>query len=103
MTKYNTYLYDVFGNRINDDFRDLVNDILDRIDFDEYLDNRDDFYELLIEDIDQSYFIYGEYQWAMMMQYQSPQDANFNEAFDLFVGDMLTLIDSIINDMASEE
>lgn len=103
MAKYNTYLYDVFGNRINDDFRDLVNDILDRIDFDEYLDNRDDFYELLIEDIDQSYFIYGEYQWAMMMQYQSPQDANFNEAFDLFVGDMLTLIDSIINDMASEE
>ena len=103
MANYNRYLYDVFGNRINDDFRDLVNDILDRIDFDEYLDNRDNFYELLLQDINDSYFIYGEYQWAMMMQYQNPQDANFNEAFDLFVGDMMVLIENIIDDMTEEE
>lgn len=103
MAKYIRNMYDVFGNRINDDFKELVDDILDRINFDEYLDNRDNFYELLLQDINDSYFIYDEYQWAMMMQYQNPQDANFNEAFDLFVGDMVELIENIIDDMTEEE
>lgn len=104
MANYNSYIYDVFGNRISDDFRELVDDILDRFGFDELLDGEEhDLYEMLVEDIDSSYFIYDTYQWAMMEHYQNPQDANFDEAYDLFAQDMMTLIGIIADDMASEE
>lgn len=103
MANYNNYIYDVFTGRVSDDFYELIDDILDRFNFDDYLDREPyELYDVLIEDIDSSFFIYDAYQWAMMMYYQSPTEASFNDAFSLFVDDMGTLINSIVDDMVDD-
>jgi hypothetical protein len=91
MAQYGRNIYNVFGSIYDDDFLDLVNDVLDRLDLGGEVEQ-----EKVYEAIDSS-LIYYHQQWTMMKYYQNPQDANYEEAFESFVNDMFSVVDDILS------
>lgn len=64
-------------------FEDVLNNILGGIDLDdvkELLDNDGDIYDLVDEELYNS-LIYYEDQWEVMKHYQTPKEANFEDAW----------------------
>lgn len=47
----------------------------------------DEGYEMLTDALDDE-LIYTEDQWTIMKEYQSPEDANYDEAYRLFYEDL---------------
>lgn len=91
MAQYGRNIYNVFGNIYDDDFLNLVNDVLDRLDLGGEVE-QDELYEAI-----DSSLIYYNQQWAMMKYYQNPQEANYEEAFEFFVNDMFSVVDDILS------
>lgn len=81
--------------RFEDKFFDVVKDVIDRIDFENI--NEDNIDDYVWNEIDNS-LIYTEDQWTVMAHYQSPEDANFNEAMDEFTEDIRSIVEDIISE-----
>ena len=75
------------------EFYDLAKDILGRIDFDEL--NEDNIYDAVYDAMDES-LIYTEDQWKMMELYQSPSEANFDNAWSDFESDLTGVVDILL-------
>lgn len=80
--------------RFEDKFFDVVKDVIDRIDFDSV--DEDNIDDCVWEEIDNS-LIYTADQWTVMEHYQSPENANFNEAMDEFTEDIRAIVEDIIS------
>ena len=81
--------------RIEDKFFDVVKDVIDRIDFEDV--NEDNIDDYVWQEIDNS-LIYTEDQWTVMAHYQSPEDADFNEAMDEFTEDIRSIVEDIVSE-----
>lgn len=95
------YIWNHFRDeRTTDKFLDIVEDVIDRIDFDNV--SEDNISDVVYEEIDNS-LIYDEDQWTMMAHYQRPSEADFDEAFGYFVSDIEAIVEDIISDREPEE
>ena len=83
------------GERLEDKFFDVVKDVIDRINFEDV--NEDNIDDYVWQEIDNS-LIYTADQWTVMAHYQSPEDANFNEAMDEFTEDIRSIVEDIISE-----
>lgn len=71
---------------------DLFESILDRIDLDKIDSNdSDSIYESVYKALDDG-LIYSEDMWFMMACYQSPEDANWDDAYDTFTDDLVDIV-----------
>ena len=91
------YVWKHFDNYASFEFVDIVVDILDRIDDIENCDD-EDVYQAMDDSL-----LYTEDQWTMMAHYQSPQDANFEDAWESLYSDLLSIVESIKEDRADVE
>lgn len=66
----------------------FAREIFSRIDEDEF----EDIEEAIINATD-DYLIYTVDQWALMEFYQTPREANFEEAFQMFLEDLFKVIE----------
>ena len=67
---------------------DIASDILDRASD----DDRKDASEKIIDALNDS-LIYCDDQWEIMKAYQSPEEANFQNALEEFINDLLSVIE----------
>lgn len=79
---------------------DIIENVINRIDFDEVDD--DDLYDAIMTAIDDE-LIYSEDQWEIMKQYQSPQDASWEEAIDEFYNDVYAIVEDLLENYHSNE
>lgn len=89
-------IYDQFGYG---DMAGLAENILDRIDVD---DVKDDAYEALYQAMDDG-MIYTKDQWTMIEYYCTPQDANYNTAWEAFEGDLMKCLSAGVIEEDEEE
>lgn len=89
-------IYDQFGYG---DMAGLAENILDRIDVD---DVKDDAYEALYQAMDDG-MIYTDDQWIMIRYYCTPQDANYNTAWEAFEGDLMNCLSAGVIEEDEEE
>lgn len=85
-------------SRLENDFYDLVVDIIDRIDFDDI----DDVGDAVSEAID-SGFIYYDDEWTMLKHYANPKDVNYDEEFELFYNDIYSIVDDLVENKTDED
>ena len=76
-----------FDFRGTDAFFDLVEDIIDRIDEDDFFDDR---LEAVWDAID-SGLIYYDDQWEVLKHYCTPFDANWEDAIEEFANDVVNV------------
>lgn len=82
-------IYDTFQTG-SDKFIDIVRDLVDRVD--NYEDEED-----IMRAIDDG-LIYTEDQWEVMKHYQSPSDANFNDAMESLISDIFAICSTIASE-----
>lgn len=87
---YKALIGEQFDHTFDFDFLDVVADLLDRIDFD--AENID---EEIYSAIDEGLIYYAD-QWKVIQFYQTPEQANFNEAIEDLTGDLIELCNKII-------
>ena len=75
------------------DFLDIVANVIDRIDDIEELGD-DDIYDEVLSAIDDE-LIYDDDQWRIMRFYQTPGDANLDEAFEQLTEDCVEIVTKI--------
>lgn len=75
------------------DFLDIVANVIDRIDDIEELGD-DDVYDEVMSAIDDE-LIYDDDQWRIMRFYQTPGDANLDEAFEQLAEDCVEIVNKI--------
>ena len=81
-------IYEVFGC-VNSDMLEIIEGIIDRLDPAD-LDDEDDFVWAVGEAVSDE-LIYTYNQWQVMMHYQSPDEADYGEAVDLLINQILQL------------
>jgi len=84
-------LSDVFG--FNSDIIGIAENVISRIDFNEF--DKDDIYSIIDTAMNDELIYYND-QWTMMMFYQLPQEANFENAWYNFEDDLYKVITEII-------
>lgn len=95
------YIWSHFrGDRASDEFLKIVEDVIDRVDFEEV--NEDTIYDIAYQEIDDS-LIYTEDQWEVMKHYQSPNEADFDSAMEEFTNDIIAIIEEIASDKEDTE
>lgn len=80
-----------FDNRGTDSFFDVVEDIVDRVDIEDW---KDDDYDAIWQAIDEG-LIYTKDQWVVLEHYCTPTDANFDEAIEELASDMGSILSDI--------
>ena len=73
------------------DYVGIIDDILSRCD---EVDLLEDTYEAAMDAIDTA-LIYDEDQWAVMKHFQRPNEANLDEAYELLVDDVVTILNNL--------
>lgn len=92
--KINQSIYTVFGiGKI----ADIVSDLVDRIDEDEWQDIKDGNEFDIICDIIDNGLIYNDDIWEIMKHYQNPQNADYMGAISELQEDLYTLLHKIVN------
>lgn len=89
-------IYNEFGYN---DMAGLAENILDRIDVD---DVKEDAYEALYQAMDVG-MIYTKDQWTMIEYYCTPQDADFNTAWENFESDLMNCLSAGVIETEDEE
>lgn len=89
-------IYNEFGYN---DLAGLAESIFNRIDVD---DVKDDAYEALYQAMDDG-MIYTDDQWTMIRYYCTPQDANYNTAWEAFEGDLMNCLSAGVIEEDEEE
>ena len=72
----------------NDKINGIAEAVLNRIDEDEMDEPYDAVFDAMNDEL-----IYTEDQWAMIEYYCTPQDANYDSAWDSFEYDLLSAVD----------
>jgi hypothetical protein len=80
--------YEKLVRHFNGDFAGIAENVLSRIDADEI---EKDPYEAVLQAMDDE-LIYTEDQWAMIEYYCTPQNADFNGAWEDFANDLMSAI-----------
>jgi len=80
---------------------DIIENVIDRIE-DIYVEDEDELHDAIIQAIDDS-LIYTEDLWEIMKQYQSPQDANWDEAVEEFYNDVYVIVEDLRENYHSDE
>lgn len=79
------------------DFLDIVANVIDRIDIEELGDDGLDIRDEVYSNVDDS-LIYYDDQWCVMKFYQTPNEANFDEAVEQLVDDCVEIVTKIKED-----
>lgn len=79
---------EVFGC-VSDDMLEIIEGVIDRLD-PEDLEDEDEFVWAVSQAVDDE-LIWTLCQWQVMMHYQSPDEANYGEAVDLLINQILQL------------
>ena len=85
---YKEIIGNYFDHTFNFEFLDIVANVIDRID--DYR-SEEDAYEAIDAEL-----IYSDDQWTVMQFYQTPEQANFNDAMDSFTSDILAICELIV-------
>lgn len=80
--------YEKLVRHFSGDFAGIAENVLSRIDADEI---EKDAYEAVLQAMDDE-LIYTEDQWAMIEYYCTPQNADFNGAWEDFANDLMSAI-----------
>ena len=80
-----------FDNRGTDSFFDVVEDLVERVDIEDW---KDDDYDAIWQAIDEG-LIYTRDQWVVLEHYCTPTDANFDEAIEELASDMGSILSDI--------
>lgn len=80
-----------FDNRGTDSFFDVVDDLVERVDIEDW---KDDDYDAIWQAIDEG-LIYTRDQWVVLEHYCTPTDANFDEAIEELASDMGSILSDI--------
>lgn len=80
-----------FNYHGSDAFFDVVEDLVDRVDIEDW---KDDDYDAIWQAIDEG-LIYTKDQWTILEYYCSPTDANFDEAIEELASDMGSILSDI--------
>lgn len=80
-----------FDYRGTDSFFDLVTDLIDRIDEEDFAEDE---YEAIWQAIDEG-LIYTEDQWEVLKHYCTPAEANFDEALEYLAQDIANIVGDI--------
>lgn len=85
-----------------DEFLAILEDIISRAI--SIVDDRDnaDLFEVIQDAMDDA-LIYNDDKWEIMKHYQSPSDANFDEAWESTSTDCLSILQAILNDRNDSE
>lgn len=90
---YKKQIGEYFDYSCDFDFLDIVAEILERIDVDEI--NEDNIYDAIYDAMDN--IIYYYQQWRIIEHYQTPMDANFDDAMSDFENDLYNLVRMIVD------
>ena len=80
-----------YFERATDDFFDLVDDIIDRIDEDDFIS---DSYEAVWEAIDNGVIYYDD-QWEILKHYCDPKNADWDYAIEEFANDIADIAQEV--------
>lgn len=80
--------YEKLVRHFSGDFAGIAENVLSRIDADEI---EKDAYEAVLQAMDDE-LIYTEDRWAIMMEYQTPEEADFNLAWEAFADELMECI-----------
>ena len=81
-----------YFERATDEFFDLADDIIDRIDEDDFING--DSYEAVWEAIDNGVIYYDD-QWEILKHYCNPTDADWDYAIEEFANDIADIAQEI--------
>lgn len=90
---YKKDIGEYFEYSMDFEFLDVVAEVLERIDFDEL--NDDNICEMVLDAIGDEVIYYNQ-QWTIIEHYQTPKDANFDEAMSEFDDDIYNLVVKIM-------
>ena len=79
--------YEKLSRHFYGDFVGIAENVLSRIGEDEL----DDVYDAVYQAMDDE-LIYTEDRWAIMMEYQTPEEADFNLAWEAFADELMECI-----------
>ena len=82
-------IYEVFGS-VSNDMLEIIEGVLDRLEAEDFEDGLDDLPYYITNAIDDE-MIWTYNQWQIMQHYQSPEDADYGEAIDCLLNDLLRL------------
>lgn len=80
-----------FDYRGTDSFFDVVDDLVERVDIEDW---KDDDYDAIWQAIDEG-LIYTRDQWIVLEHYCTPTDANLDEAIEELASDMGSILSDI--------
>lgn len=82
-------IFEVFGS-VNSDMLEIIEGVLDRLDAEDFEDGLDDLPYYIANAIDDE-MIWTYNQWQVMQNYQTPDEANYGEAIDCLLNDIMRL------------
>ncbi len=103
--------YSVISRKLNgtSDFLGIVEGIIDRIDFDDVVEqaydipyHADDYLNEALTDAIDDELIYTDDQWEVLKHYCTPQNANFNDAYMALWDDCYSVASGIFEEMLDE-
>lgn len=90
--KITSAIYDALGNIYNDDFYELIKDIVERAWY--YVEEdttEDDLWDIVYRAMDDG-MMYTENQWTMLKEYCEPQNVDFDDAWSSMESDVFEII-----------
>lgn len=81
-----------YFERGTDNFFDIADDIIDRIDEDDFIN--EDSYDAVSKAVDEG-LIYTNDQWEVLKHYCNPSDADFDYAIEEFINDIVNIAEEI--------